>query len=316
MIAIKGLKKKYGKFQALNSLDLEVKKGNIFGLVGPNGAGKTTAIKIITGLVAADEGSVNICDIDALSKPHLSKALIGYVPDYFGVYDNLKVKEYLEFFASGFSLYGLKARKIYMELLYQVGLENREDYMLDSLSKGMQQRLALARALLHNPDVLIMDEPTNGLDPRTRFEFKEFIRELSAQGKTILISSHLLSEISEICTNIGIIEHGKMVMTGNISEIMDFVEKSNPLRISVLDGISSALTIFRKNLCVKTISLDGNTFMINFDGNKADEAILLQQLIASDIPVTCFVREPGNLESFFMQITEHSKEKIILKNDY
>ena len=191
MLKIHGLKKKFGNFEALRGLDMEVEEGALYGFVGPNGAGKTTAIKIMAGLLKPDEGSVEICGKDALRFREEAKDQFGYVPDEFGMYDNLKVREYMEFFASCYGLSGLMGRKRCEELLDQVKLSDRADFFVDSLSRGMKQRLCLARALIHDPGLLILDEPTSGMDPRTRMEFKEMLKELCAEGKTILVSSHI-----------------------------------------------------------------------------------------------------------------------------
>ena len=185
MLKIRNLQKVYGNYHALDGLDMEIREGALYGFVGPNGAGKTTTIKIISGLLWPDGGTVEIHGTDALTQPGRLKEKIGYVPDYFGVYDNLKVSEYMEFFASCYGMEGLKARKRSQTLLDQVGLGHKLDFYVDGLSRGMKQRLCLARALLHEPVLLVMDEPAAGLDPRTRLEFKETVRELNEQGMTI-----------------------------------------------------------------------------------------------------------------------------------
>ena len=214
MLKIRNLQKVYGNYHALDGLDMEIREGALYGFVGPNGAGKTTTIKIISGLLWPDGGTVEIHGTDALIQPGRLKEKIGYVPDYFGVYDNLKVSEYMEFFASCYGMEGLKARKRSQTLLDQVGLGHKLDFYVDGLSRGMKQRLCLARALLHEPVLLVMDEPAAGLDPRTRLEFKETVRELNEQGMTILISSHLLSDLAELCTDVGIVDAGKMLPEG------------------------------------------------------------------------------------------------------
>ena len=188
MLKIEGLKKLYGRTAALDGLTMHVKEGALYGFVGPNGAGKTTTIKILTGLLLPDGGTVTVDGRDAQKEPGKVMEKIGYIPDFFGVYDNLRVSEYMELFAACYGLYGLNARKRAMELLEQAGLGEKEDYYVDGLSRGMKQRLCLARALIHDPAILIMDEPTAGLDPRTRYEFKEILRELKEQGKTVIIS--------------------------------------------------------------------------------------------------------------------------------
>lgn len=316
MLELRNIKKTYGNYHALNGLDLSIPKGSLFGLVGPNGAGKTTAIKIISGLLLPDSGEVVVDGIDALSGRDKVNEIIGYVPDSFGIYDNLTVSEYMEFFAAAYGMEGLKARKRCTNLLGQVGLEDKTDFHVNALSRGMQQRLCLARALIHDPDLLIMDEPTSGLDPRTRFEFKELIRDLHDAGKTILVSSHILSELSQICTDIGIMENGSMVLSGGMEDIMTRIESSNPIRIVIMNGVRDTIAILKRNPSVKTISQNGKMFVVNFDGTREDEAALLEQLISADIPVREFVREPGSLESYFMQITDHTEEKVIMENDY
>lgn len=311
MLKIRGLHKIYGKYHALGGLDMTVEDGALYGFVGPNGAGKTTAIKIMTGLLRADEGTVHINGVDALENTNGMKAMIGYVPDFFGVYDNLMVWEYMEFFASCYHLDGLMARKRYTALLEQVGLEDKLEYYVDGLSRGMKQRLCLARALIHDPDLLILDEPTSGLDPRTRFEFKEILEELREAGKTILISSHVLSELSELCTDIGIIDQGRMVLEGEIEEILSRVNTSNPLIISVYSNRETALSILRSHPLVQTISVRDRDISVRFSGNAQEEAILLRQLTEGGVLVNGFTREKGSLESVFMQLTEHEEEKVV-----
>jgi ABC-2 type transport system ATP-binding protein len=292
-----------------------IPEGSLYGFVGPNGAGKTTTIKIMTGLLSADSGQVIINGRDVTGGLDDLKRSIGYVPDFFGVYDNLKVNEYMEFFASCYGLDGLKARNRYMTLLEQVGLEEKSNFYVDSLSRGMKQRLCLARALIHDPLLLVLDEPASGLDPRTRFEFKEILKDLKEQGKTIFISSHVLSELSELCTDIGIIEQGKMVLGGSIEEILHRVNATNPLIISVLGEKERALTILKSQPCVQTIAVKDQDIRVNFIGDEQDEAQLLQQLVDAEVLVRGFYREQGSLETLFMQITDHDKEKAVLVHE-
>lgn len=315
MLEIKNLRKKFGKFHALNGLDLHIPQGSLYGFVGPNGAGKTTTIKIMTGLLFADSGKVMIDGTDVSGGLNELKMKIGYVPDFFGVYDNLKVNEYMEFFASCYGIDGLKGRTRYMTLLEQVGLEDKVNFYVDSLSRGMKQRLCLARALIHDPLLLVLDEPTSGLDPRTRFEFKEILKELKEQGKTIFISSHVLSELSELCTDIGVIDQGKMILSGSMEEILRRVNATNPLIISVLGNKDKALTILKSQPCVQTIAVKDEDIRVNFIGDNQDEALLLQQLVDAEVLVHGFYREQGSLESLFMQITDHDKEKAVLVHE-
>lgn len=315
MLQIERLKKTYGKVPALDGLDMTIGDSALYGFVGPNGAGKTTTIKIITGLLLPDSGKVTIDGVDALREPGKLKERIGYVPDFFGVYDNLKVSEYMEFFASCYGIDGLKARKRYMGLLGQVGLDEKVDFYVDGLSRGMKQKLCLARALIHDPALLIMDEPTAGLDPRTRYEFKEILKELREQGKTVLISSHILSELAEICTDIGIIEQGKIILEGSMDDILSRINTNNPLIISIFSNRETAMSLLKSHPCVQTITIKDEDIIVGFSGDRQDEAMLLQQLIDADVLISGFVRERGNLESIFMQITDHEEDEVVLLHE-
>lgn len=312
MLKIRKLRKAYGNYHALDGLDMDVADGALYGFVGPNGAGKTTTIKIITGLLMPDAGSVELDGIDAVREPGRLKEKIGYVPDNFGVYDNLRVSEYMEFFASCYGMEGLKARKRWQMLLEQVGLGEKEDFFVDGLSRGMKQRLCLARALIHDPSMLVMDEPTAGLDPRTRLEFRDIIRDLNDQGKTVLISSHILADLSELCTDIGIIDAGKMTVSGSIREIEERIHTSKPVVISVYANMDAALELLKNHPLVRTITVKDSDIMVGFDGTARQESELLCQLIDAGVMISSFMREPGNLEAVFMQITSHVEEKVVL----
>lgn len=312
MIEIEGLKKRFGQSIALDEVSMHVRDGAMYGFVGPNGAGKTTTIRCMMGLLAADGGKLLINGIDMEKEPKKALSLIGYIPDDFGVYDNLKVLEYMEFFASCYGITGLSARKRSMTLLDQVGLEGKSDFYVDSLSKGMKQRLCLARALVHNPSILIMDEPTVGLDPRTRVEFKEILKDLKDQKKTVFISSHILSELSEVCTDIGIIDEGKVVLEAPIDDILNQINVSRQLVISVSGDQTTALKILRSHPCVETITIRQEDMVVGFTGNRQDEIMLLQQLVDAEVMVYGFARERGSLESVFMQITGHEEERMVL----
>ncbi len=308
MLKITDLQKHFGSFQALNHLNLEIAKGELFGFVGPNGAGKTTTMKIISGLMRADGGEVVIDGINALKDSRKLKEKIGYMPDFFGVYDNLKAYEYLEFYASVYGILGRDARELCNNLLDLVNLSDKADTYVDSLSRGMKQRLCLARSLVHNPELLILDEPASGLDPRARFEMKEILRNLCSMGKTILISSHILPELAEMCSSIGIIEHGSMVACGSVEDIQNTLKTSNPVIIKVTDtkGLDDAILLLKENPEVQSISVQELTLSVVLkeegDASRA-EAALLSSLVSSHVPVRSFYREEGNLESLFMQIT-------------
>ncbi|MCI9361640.1 MAG: ABC transporter ATP-binding protein [Hungatella sp.] len=312
MLKIDNLKKKYGQSIALDGLSMNVEDGNLYGFVGPNGAGKTTTIKIITGLLLPDSGLVTIDDIDVTREPGRIREKIGYVPDFFGIYDNLKVSEYMEFFASCYGLYGLNARRRCMMLLEQVRLSEKTDFYVEGLSRGMKQRLSLARALIHNPSLLIMDEPTAGLDPRTRLEFRQILKELREQKKTILISSHILPELSEVCTDIGIVDQGRVVLEGAMDDILNQINVSSPLVISIKGSQDVAIGILRDHPNVETITIQQEDIMVTFNGDRQEEIMLLQQLVDAEVMVYGFMREKGSLESVFMEITNHSEERLVL----
>lgn len=304
MLRIENLQKSYGKHKVLNGLNMEVKKGELFGFVGPNGAGKTTTIKIMAGLLRADSGQVWIEGIDALKEADQLKDKIGYVPDFFGIYNNLKVMEYMEFYASTYGLVGQEIKESCMSLMDKVGLIEKSEVYVDELSRGMQQRLCLARAMIHNPDILILDEPASGLDPRSRFELKRILKELCTNGKTVIISSHILAELSEMCNSIGIIKNGKMIQQGSIEEIVSAVNIENPLLIHVLNHPELAREYLRKHSLVKSVSIDGTEFQVTFTGGKEEEAKLLEEMIALKIEVVSYGRKRDNLESIFIEITK------------
>lgn len=315
MLEIVNLKKKFQKKEVLKGIDLRVEEGALFGLVGPNGAGKTTLLRSICGLVNTDGGNIYIDSIDADAHRIEANRVIGYLPDSFGNFPGMPVFEYMIFFADAFHLYGLTGRQRCEKLLDLVGLSDRRNDLVDELSRGLQQKLSLARALIHEPKILIMDEPTNGLDPRARFEFKQITSQLCESGMTIIVSSHILTELSQMCTDIGILEKGKIVLSGSIDEVMGYIKASNPLRIRVLNGASDAMCILRENRYVDNILLDGDEITVKFTGGSLLESQLLAELIQNDIAVLEFARVPNNLESVFIRITEHNEERVIMSSD-
>ena len=304
MLVIKNLEKSYGKFKALNGLNLEIKKGEIFGFIGPNGAGKSTTMKIISGLLSPDSGEVYVDGIDAIKNNKALKDKIGYMPDFFGVYDNLKAIEYLEFYASIYGIVGKEARDLGMDLLELVNLQDKWDSNVDGLSRGMKQRLCLARCLVHNPELLILDEPASGMDPRARFEMKGILKNLKDMGKTIIVSSHILPELGEICTNIGIVKNGAVVCHGTVDEIMMRAAGTSPFIITVMDNTEKAIEVLREIPEVNEISVDGNKITANIAGGDKEGKDVLKALVLKDIPVIAYSRAVGNLEDVFIQITE------------
>ena len=304
MLSIKSLEKSYGSFKALNGVNLEIEKGDIFGFIGPNGAGKSTTMKIVAGLLSADSGEVYVDNIDAIKENRKLKEKIGYMPDFFGVYDNITAIEYLEFYASIYGIVGEEARELGMDLLDLVNLKDKHDSYVDGLSRGMKQRLCLARCLVHNPELLILDEPASGMDPKSRYEMKSILKNLKSMGKTIIVSSHILSELGEICNKIGIIKNGKLVCQGTVEEVTLMASGSAPVTIQVMEDANKAVEIMRELPFVKSIALDENKIVADIIGGDKETKDLLKTLVLRDIPVISFTKSVGNLEDVFMQITE------------
>lgn len=311
MLKIKNLTKKYGKFLALDNLNLHIEKGEIFGFVGPNGAGKTTTMRIVCGLLKATSGSVYVDGVDAIANPEDIKRKVGYVPDFFGVYDNLQVMEYMEFYGS---MYGMKKEEvdeISKGLLELVNLSEKEHEFVDTLSRGMKQRLCVARALIHNPDLLVLDEPNSGLDPRARFEMKEVLKNLGAMGKTIIISSHILPELSEMCSSIGIMEHGKLIASGKVDEIMQKSRGVQPIKMrafapgyeNTTEEHNYISMVLKEQPLVNKVNFTEDEILVSFEGDEKEAAQLLKTLFDRNILVSNFYREKEDLESLFLEIT-------------
>lgn len=303
MLSISNLTKNYGSFTAVNHLSLHIPEGDLFGFVGPNGAGKTTTIRIVCGLLKASSGTVRIGNTKAPLGSKEMKRLIGYVPDFFGVYDNLKVHEYMDFYGS---MYGMRPRDIARltdDLLELVNLSDKREFYVDTLSRGMKQRLCVARALLHNPKLLILDEPSSGLDPRARVEMKELLKNLHSMGKTIVISSHILSELSEMCTSIGIMNRGQLIMAGRIEDIMQQVAGGKRIHIQIASGMDTAVRLLMEQAGVAVESVRENEIIITNNGTDEQTSTLIGQLIQNQVVLTGFYKEEGSLETLFMQLT-------------
>lgn len=303
MLYINDLTKNYGSFTAVNHLSLHIPEGDLFGFVGPNGAGKTTTIRIVCGLLRASGGSVRIGGTSAAVGSKVMKRMIGYVPDFFGVYDNLKVREYMDMYGS---MYGMDSRdiaKLTDDLLELVNLSDKKEEYVDTLSRGMKQRLCVARALLHNPKLLILDEPSSGLDPRARVEMKELLKNLHSMGKTIVISSHILSELSEMCNSIGIMNRGQLITAGRIEDIMQQISGGKKMHIQVASGMESAVRILKEQVGTRIESVRENEIIMLFNGADEEISALIGLMIQNQVVLTGFYREEGSLESLFMQLT-------------
>jgi ABC-2 type transport system ATP-binding protein len=303
VITADNLTKIYGKRTALDHVSFEVPEGEIFGFVGPNGAGKTTTLRILAGLLEPGSGRASIDGVDVVQQPQQVHSRIGYMPDFFGVYDQLTVTEYLDFYAACYRQSKQRRTKIVGELLELIGLTERHDQLVDTLSRGLKQRLCLARALVHDPVVLLLDEPASGLDPRARVEMREILKELRGMGKTIIISSHILPELTELCTMIGIIDHGRMRATGTVQEVIGRLSADRRLRITVVGDKEPAVAILEPLDAVLSVQVANGTIEATYKGDEAVAADILQALTAAGIKVSAFSQVDGGLEEAFMRAT-------------
>jgi ABC-2 type transport system ATP-binding protein len=303
MIAVQGLTKVYGQRTALDAVSFEVPRGEIFGFVGPNGAGKTTTLRILAALLEPTSGRAFIDGADVNKRPELVHERLGYMPDFFGVYDQLTATEYLDFYAACYRIHRARRKKIAADLLELVGLTERSDQLVDTLSRGLKQRLCLARALVHDPAVLLLDEPASGLDPRARVEMREILRELQKMGKTIIISSHILPELTELCTMVGIIDHGRMRATGPVAEVIRQLTSGRRLRIKVLGQRDETVALLKSLPAIRTIDIANGSLDAQFEGDESTAASILQTLIAGGIKVSGFTQIEGGLEDAFLKAT-------------
>ena len=311
-IETRGLTKRYSRLLAVDQLALQIPRGALFGFIGPNGAGKTTTLRMLAGLLEPTSGEVWITGQRMDRDLRMIRRWIGYMPDFFGVYDNMLVWEYLDFFARCYGLPGARRKTMIDELLDLVNLADRRNDNVQALSRGMQQRLCLAHALVHDPHILLLDEPASGLDPRARVEMRELLKELAAMGKTLIVSSHILAELAEMCTQIGIIEKGKIVASGSLEDIRAKLQANRVVRIRVLAEEPAALELACKAsvsgtgepLVVSSNGRPGTTLEMQVAGDDYAAAGLLARLIASGAQVADF-REAGNdLEDLFLRLTE------------
>jgi ABC-2 type transport system ATP-binding protein len=313
MIEIQNLSKSYGAFKALDDLSLSISKGEIFGFIGPNGAGKSTTIKILTGLLQPSSGEASIDSIDCRSGSKELRLKVGYMPDNFGVYGDLNVWEYLDFFCAAYRL-PKKARKETIERVLDITSSMRiKDFKMGALSKGMKQKAGLAKTLLHDPEVVILDEPSSGLDPRARIEMRELIRKLKSMEKTVMVSSHILSELADISDQIGIIEKGKLLASGSVEEVMETVRQELTYECEVIGNASrcsKALALIEKKGLINSIEQVSSLFTFNLrdaDPETANRVLLL--LVKNDISLKAFRPVEADLEEVFMRVTQqHGNE--------
>jgi ABC-2 type transport system ATP-binding protein len=303
MLKIVNLTKCYGKFTALDGLHLEIGAGVLHGFVGPNGAGKTTTMRILATLLSATSGDAFVDGINVRERPKDIRRLVGYMPDFFGVYDGLKVSEYLDFYGSCYGLSVGERRKMTDQLLELVMLTDKREAYVDTLSRGMKQRLCLARSLIHDPKLIILDEPASGRDPRARAEMKGILRALKDLDKTVLISSHILPELSELCDSLSIIDRGRLIFSGDMDELAEHMRGDAPLVIRVAGDTELAVRLLKESDGLMGLEMDEEgALRADFTG---DQAALLHKLVSAGVPVSDFHRQPVNLETVFMEVTRH-----------
>ncbi|MGC3968057.1 MAG: ABC transporter ATP-binding protein [Pirellulales bacterium] len=312
MIETRDLTKKYGELFAVKSLNLKLDKGDVFGFIGPNGAGKTTTMRILATLLNPSWGEAYVCGQSIYTNPKEIRRSIGYMPDFFGVYDDMKVIEYLEFFAACYRIKGAARRKICDDVLELVDLGYKRDAFVTSLSRGMTQRLGLARVLLHDPQVLLLDEPASGLDPRARIEIRGLLKELRGMGKTIMVSSHILPELADICNKVGIIERGELLVNSDVADVMRQVRSSIVLKIQIAGGpgegtsaTDAAAKLLGEHPAVERIDIspDGELSVV-LKPDVEDYSELPTLLVTSGLKVKSFKTEEINLETAFMELTK------------
>ncbi len=304
MLRTVGLTKAYGGTQALRGIDLHVHEGDLFGFIGPNGAGKTTTIRILTTLLEPTSGEAYVNGLSVWEKKEEIRGILGYMPDSFGVYRDMTVTEYLHFFAAAYGIPGKERPGLVAGLMELVDLDYKKDSLIDTLSRGMQQRLGLARTLVHDPKVLVLDEPASGLDPRARIEIREILRELQRMGKTILLSSHILSELAEVCNRVAILEQGELVAQGSIDEIMASARDHTEVWLRTTDD-SRACVVLREIPSVADAAYDDEAGYVKVTlGAELDLAKLNAHLIGREIGVRYLERQDPTLEQVFMTLTK------------
>jgi len=313
VIETRGLVKRYDGELAVAGIDLVVEAGEIYGLVGPNGAGKTTTMRILATLLAPTSGEVRVCGIGVTEDAIEVRRRIGYMPDFYGVYDDLRVWEYLDFFARCYGVPAGRRATMIGELLEIVGLVDRRDAYVEALSRGMRQRLCLAHTLVHDPELLILDEPASGLDPRARVETREILRALQGMGKTILVSSHILPELAELCTSVGIIDRGRLLRSGRIDEIERSLRASALLRIDLLSDAEAAIDWLgndsRSGAVLRVEGMEGVTRLeVPFDGPADAQAALLRSMLEAGHVVVGFSQATSDLEEIFLKVTGDDEE--------
>ncbi len=298
------LTKRYGTLVALANLNLEIQEGDCFGFIGPNGAGKTTTIKILATLLQPTWGEARVCDYVVGYQSRQIRPLIGYVPDYFGAYEDMLVQEYLEFFAAAYNINGINRNKVVSDVLELTDLAYKRDAPVDGLSRGMKQRLSIARTLLHDPKVLFLDEPAGNLDPRARIELRELLKTLRNMGKTILISSHILPELQDMCNIVGVIERGELIYSGPWVDLVKKVRTGTIVQVSVASHQEQAAAVLSQDPAVENVTMTNGYIEVALKAGISDYSFVPQKLVGAGYRLTMLKEEEVNLETAFMRLTK------------
>lgn len=304
MIETRNLTKRYGDLIAANQITITLEEGDVFGFIGPNGSGKTTTMRMIATLLNPDYGEAYVCGKSIYTDAREIRRLVGFMPDFFGVYDDMTVTEYLEFFAATYRIDGPARRKVVEEKLELVDMGYKRDAMVNQLSRGQTQRIGLARVLLHEPQVLLLDEPASGLDPRVRIEIRNLIKRLGELKKTVIVSSHILPELADVCTRVGIIEKGHMIVDASVDEVMRRARQRIMLQIQVKDRTEEAARLIESHDGVEQLTIEKGVIETTLKKEIEDYSFLPTMLVEGGFQLTLFREEEVNLETAFMQLTQ------------
>lgn len=309
MIETRNLTKRYGDLVAVNSINLKLDQGDVFGFIGPNGSGKTTTMKMIATLLNPDHGEAYVCGQSIYTNQQEIRRLVGWMPDFFGVYDDMTIIEYLEFFAATYRINGPNRRKICEEKLELVDMSFKRDAMVNQLSRGQTQRIGLARVLLHDPQVLLLDEPASGLDPRARIEIRNLLKRLGDMNKTVIVSSHILPELADVCTRVGMIEKGNLIIDGNVAQVMRKARERILLHIQVTgDDQDKAADLIGQQDCVEAVQVEGGMVIATLQKDTEDYSAIPTAIIEAGYRLRLFREEDVNLETAFMELTKGTQQ--------
>ena len=304
MLELRDLTKKYGELFAIRSIDLVLERGDVFGFIGPNGSGKTTTMRILATLLNPTWGEAYVGGYSIYTRPKEIRRIVGYMPDFFGVYDDMKVIEYLEFFAAAYRIRGPKRRQVCEEVLALVELGYKREALVTSLSRGMTQRLGLARVLLNDPQVLLLDEPASGLDPRARIEIRTLLKRLGSLGKTIMVSSHILPELADVCNKIGIIERGELIVNTAVADVMKRVRRQTVLNVGVAGDRAAAAKLLEQHALVDRVEVGEKILTVTLTDGQQDYSDLATALVTAGHKLTLLQEDEINLETAFMALTK------------